>query len=104
MKSYRRIKSVELTISILKFMAQEIQPVSGKEISQAIGEPHGTIMCHLVTLEEGGFVKRVYERYEIGVYLGVLWASIKASREAMADSSNSDLKKIGVLIEGEGNA
>lgn len=96
MKSYRRIKSVELTMAILKFMAQEVQPVSGKEIAGALNEPHGTIMCHLVTLEEGGFVKRVYDRYEIGVYLGVLWASIRASREAMAESAERDLHKIGV--------
>ena len=64
MSTYKRIKSVELTIAILKFMAQEIQPVSGKEIAEALNEPHGTIMCHLATLEEGGFVRKVYDRYE----------------------------------------
>ncbi|MFH1157083.1 MAG: hypothetical protein V1793_25075 [Pseudomonadota bacterium] len=94
MTTYRRIKSVELTISILKFMAQEIQPVSGNEIADALNEPHGTIMCHLVTLEDGGLVKRVYDRFEIGIYFGVLWAAIKSSRQARISESNSDLNKI----------
>lgn len=95
MKSYRKIKSVELTIAILKFMGQEIQPVSGQEIATALGEAHGTVMCHLVTLEEGGFLRKVYDRYEIGLYLGVLWTSIKASRDARVNDAKSDLKKIG---------
>ena len=94
MTTYRRIKSVELTISILKFMAQEIQPVSGKEIASALEEPHGTIMCHLSTLEEGGFVKRVYDRYELGLYLGVIWTSIKTSRSARINEAQNDLNKI----------
>lgn len=95
MKSYRRIKSVELTISILKFMAQEVQPVAGQEIAQALGEPASTIKCHLVTLEDGGFVKQVYDRYEIGIYFGTLWESIRASREARINEAEADLEKIG---------
>lgn len=95
MSTYKRIKSVELTIAILKFMAQEIQPVSGKEIAEALNEPLGTIMCHLATLEEGGFVRKVYDRYEIGIYFGVLWTSIKASRDARINEAQSDLEKIG---------
>jgi len=98
MASYRRIKSVELTIAILKFMGQEVQPVSGNEIAKALGEPHGTIMCHLVTLEDGGFVKRVYDRYEIGIYFGTLWTSLKISRQARANDAQMDLKQIGVEI------
>jgi len=96
MKSYKKIKSVELTIAILKFMGQEVQPVSVNEIEQALGEPAATLRCHLVTLEKGGFVKQVYDRYEIGIYFGTLWASIKASREARINDAGNDLAKIGV--------
>ncbi len=94
MKKYRRIKAVELTISILKYMAQKVQPVSGQEVAKALGESHGTIMCHLTTLEDGGFVKRVGEGFEIGIYLGVFWASIQTSRKSRISKAQADLEKI----------
>jgi len=84
----------------LKFMANEIQPVSGKEISEALKEPHGTIMCHLVTLEEGGFVRKVYERYELGLYLATIRTSVKRSRELMIDRASRDLGQINEELEG----
>lgn len=96
MTSYKRIDAAKTTIDILKFMAQEVRPVSGKEIAQALGKPHGTVMCYLVTLEDGGFVKRVYDRYEIGVYLGVVWESIRLSRESRINAAQRDLGRIGV--------
>ncbi len=92
--SYRRIESVELTIAIIKYMAQKVQPVSGNEIAEALAKPHGTVMCHLATLEEGGFVKRAGGGFEIGIYLGVIWASIKSSRQARISEAHSDLNKI----------
>ncbi|WP_035238102.1 helix-turn-helix domain-containing protein [Desulfobacter vibrioformis] len=97
MTSYRKLAAVEKTIAILKFMAQEVQPVSATEIANAVGEPFGTVMCHLATLEEGGLVRKVYERYELGIYWGVIWESIKQSRMSMRNLANNDLEKIGAV-------
>jgi DNA-binding IclR family transcriptional regulator len=97
MKSYTKIGAVEKAIEIIKFMAQEIQPVSPTEISNAVGMKFGTVMSHLATLEAGGLVQKRYERYELGVYLGVVWESIKQSRTSMRNFAHNDLEKIGAI-------
>lgn len=97
MKSYTKIGAVQKSIEIMKFMAREVQPVSPTEISNAVGIPFHTVMSHLATLEDDGLVQKVYERYEIGIFWGVFWNSIKASRESILNSARNDLEKIGAV-------
>ncbi len=97
MTSYTKIGAVQKSIEIMKFMASEVQPVSPTEISNAVGMRFHTVMSHLATLEEGGLVQRRYERYELGIFWGVTWESIKQSRVSMRDSANNDLAKIGAV-------
>ncbi len=94
MSSYNKIGAVQKSIAIMKFMAREVQPVSPTEIANAVEIPFHTVMCHLSTLEEGGFVKRVYERYELGIYLATIRASLKRSRELTKASADKDLDLI----------
>ncbi len=94
MTTYRRIKAVELTISVLKCLAQKVRPISGQEVAESLGESYNTIMCHLTTLEDGGLVKRVGDSFELGIYFGVFWASIQTSRRSRISEAQADLEKI----------
>ena len=91
MTTYRRIKSVELTIAIIKFLARQDEPVSGNVISKGLGTPVGTIMCHLVTLEEGDLVKRTGEQYSLGVYIAAIREVVKKSLELTIKRAQKDL-------------
>lgn len=94
MTTYRRIKSVQLTIRIMKFLARNIEPIAGNVIATGLNEPVGTIMCHLSTLEDDGFVKRTGEHYSLGVYLATIRTSVRRSRELAIEQAQSDLDLI----------
>ena len=81
MSTYKRIAAVQLTIRILKMLAEQKKPVSGQEVTRALDAAHGTVMCHLATLEDDGFVRRIGEHYELGMELALFWARKKSQIE-----------------------
>lgn len=81
MSTYRRIAAVELTTRILKMLNDQKQPVGGQEVARALDEKHGTVMCHLATLEDAGFVRRIGEHYDLGMELALFWARKKTQLE-----------------------
>jgi len=93
-KSYKRIEAVSKTIAILKYLGNCKEPVSGVEIGKALGIAEGTVMCHLATLEDGGFVVSVGDRWMLGTALALIWARVKSSLEADKDRIEKDLRDI----------
>lgn len=94
-KSYRRIGAVEKTGEILKFLAQhKDNPISASAIAEAIKLPMPTVMCHLVTLEDMGFVQSINEHWKFGLGLGLIYARVKANLEGERDRINRDLEAI----------
>lgn len=93
--SYKRIGSVALAIDIMKFIGGKSRGVSLQEIVEAMASSRDTITRQLLTLEEGGFVQKNGESWEIGIYIGVFWMNIKMSREKTIDNAQADLNKIG---------
>ena len=91
MTSYKRIGAVKTTINILRFLADQREPVTGLELAQELGLAHGTMMCYLATLTDAGFVKLAGERFCLGPMLSVYWARAKAKLEAKRDKIDRDL-------------
>ncbi|TAN40768.1 MAG: IclR family transcriptional regulator [Nitrospirae bacterium] len=81
-KTYSRIDAVRKTANILKFLGDQREPVSPAEVSKAVEMPTGTVMCHLVTLEECGFAEMIGEKYRIGMGAAMLWARYKSLMES----------------------
>jgi len=96
MKSYRTISAVRKAGEVLKFLAEQKEPLSGFEIGQAVGIATGTVMCHLATLEELGFVRSVGEKYELGMGAALLWSRYKANRQALRDAITRELRELEV--------
>lgn len=94
MKSYRRIKSVKLAAQIIKFIARHDKPVSANSIADGVGVPVGTVMCHLVTLEDAGFVKNTGDHYGLGAYFTVIRLAVKRSLKLKLEQIQSDLDLI----------
>lgn len=93
--SYKRIGSVALAIDIMKFIGGSNRKMSLQEIIEAMASNRDTITRQLLTLEEGGFVQKAGDKWEIGIYIGVFWMNIKMSREKTIDNAQADLNKIG---------
>ncbi|MBF0647172.1 helix-turn-helix domain-containing protein [Desulfuromonas acetoxidans] len=81
-KTYKTINAVKVTGKVLKFLAEQKKPVSGQEISRALDIANGTVMCHLATLIEIGFVELVGEHYKLGMGAALLWAKYKSQVES----------------------
>ncbi|MBI2354251.1 MAG: helix-turn-helix domain-containing protein [Deltaproteobacteria bacterium] len=95
-QSYRRIESVTKTLEILEYLAAQKEPVSGPDIARAVGLPVGTIMCHVMTLEERNFIQRIGDRFRLGMMMAILWARVKSSLETQRDRIDRDLESISI--------
>lgn len=98
MKSYKRIEAVRKAGEILKFLGNEKEAVSSPKIAQAVGLPIGTAMCHLITLEELGFVVSIGDPstgsggWRIGMGLALIWARVKSNQEAERERIDKNIE------------
>ena len=94
--TYKRIESVYKTTEILTFLAHQKEGASGADIARAVDLPKGTVMCHLATLEEVGFVQQVNGAYRIGMKLAIFWARAKSNLEGEITRKQRDLDSISI--------
>jgi DNA-binding IclR family transcriptional regulator len=96
MSSYNRIAAIKVTVSILRFLADQKQPVSGQDVARAVDAPHGTVMCHLATLEDERLVRSVGGAWELDMGLALFWARKKAQLQGQIDRASDELKQLEV--------
>ena len=96
MTTYKRIEAVKKAGEILKYLANQKEPVNGPAIATAVNLPVGTVMCHLATLEDLGFVRTLGDRFEIGMELSLFWARKKALLSAEKERIDRDIKALEV--------
>jgi DNA-binding IclR family transcriptional regulator len=94
--TYRRIAAVETAAKILEFLAHQRDPVTGQEVARAVDVPHATVMCHLVTLEDVRFIRRVGDGYELGMQLSLFWARKQSRLQAQRDLIDRHLEAIAI--------
>lgn len=78
MTTYQRIAAVRATISILRLLSEQRQPIPAPEIARALDIPHGTVMCHLATLADEHLVRSVGQAWELDMGMAHFWARRKA--------------------------
>ena len=96
MTSYKRIGAVKTAFSILQFLSDQKQPVSGKEISLALNMKYDTAMCYLASLEDVQYVRQNREKYEIGQGIAYIWARYKANIEGKIGRLTDELHQLEV--------
>lgn len=96
--TYKRIAAVEKTLEILDYLAHRKEPATGVDIANATNLNSNTVMCHLATLEDHGFVQQVggdYDgAYRLGMKLAIYWARVKSNLEAGIAKQQQDLDSI----------
>lgn len=95
MTTYKRIEAVKKAGEILKYLANQKEPVNGPAIATAVNLPVGTVMCHLATLEDLGFVESIGDRFVLGLGVGLFWSRMKSNLEAQKARIEQDLDKLG---------
>lgn len=93
--TYKRIEAVRVSINVLRFLADQKEPVSGQDISRSLEMPHGTVMCHLATLEEERLVRSVGGAWELDMGLAMFWARKKAMLESRIANDTKNLNQMG---------
>lgn len=93
-QSYRKIEAVTKTLEILEFLAKQREPINGPDIARAVGLPVGTVMCHLATLEDKNFIRRVGGCIELGMGVATIWAKKKSLLEGQREQINRDIRML----------
>lgn len=96
MKSYKRIEALRATVKILRFLAECKEAVSGQEVARAVDVPHGTVMCHLSTLEDERLVRSIGGAWELDMGLALFWARHKAQLAARIVTCTENLRQLEV--------
>ncbi|MBE0598315.1 MAG: helix-turn-helix domain-containing protein [Desulfuromonadales bacterium] len=96
MSSYNRIAAVKTTVAVLRHLADQKQPVSGQDVARALGLPHGTVMCHLVTLEDERLVRSVGGAWELDMGLALFWARKKSQLQGQIARAADELNQLEV--------
>jgi len=92
--TYKRIEAVTRTGEILKYLANQKEPTNGPQVAAGVNLPVGTVMCHLATLEDLGFVSTVGDRFKLGMGLALFWARVKSNLEVERERIEKDLEQI----------
>lgn len=92
--TYRRIGAVKTTADLLQFLSRQKEPVTGSAVAEGLGLPTATVMCHLVTLEDAGLVRKIADGYELGMKIMLFWAAYKSKLEERIARDTADLQRL----------
>lgn len=95
MTSYRRIEAVRVSVNILRFLGEQKELISGQDVAKAMELPHGTVMCHLSTLEDEHLVRCVGGAWELDMGMAMFWARKKAQLATRIARDTKDLQQLG---------
>ncbi|MGA2735808.1 MAG: winged helix-turn-helix transcriptional regulator [Syntrophobacteraceae bacterium] len=92
---YKRIAAVKTTFEILEYLSDHPGPVSQKEIGIALKLPYGTVMSHVATLCDGGYLVQAGDGIRIGPRMSVFWLKMKAHVEMKRATIEQALSVLG---------
>jgi len=95
--TYRRIKTVALATRILEYLSTKKKMASLTDVSAAVEQPEATVMCHLATLRDHGFVSEVNGKYTLGMKVALMWARMKASLDSKRQEIDEQIKALEVV-------
>ena len=78
---------------VFKLVNREV--IVGAEVALRMQMSQGTVMCHLTTLQDAGFIQEVGGGWRLGMKLAIYWARVKANKEAERDRINKDIEQLG---------
>ncbi len=96
MSSYSRIGAVKVTVAILRYLADQRQPITGQDVARGTDLPLGTAMSHLATLQDEKLVRSVCGGWELDMGLALFWARKKSQLQGQIARAEDELNKLEV--------
>lgn len=93
--TYKRIESVSKACDILGILAEAKEPITGNEVAARVQLSPGTVMCHLATLQDAGFVQETGGGWRLGMKLALFWARVKSSKESERSKIDREISELG---------
>ncbi len=84
------------SIEILDYVSRQAEGVSIEQIVDFSGLPKGTVMSHIATLSDAGFVLAAGDKFIVGMAAAMLWARRKRISENAYEKAGKELN----LLEG----
>ena len=92
--SYKRIESSVKTLQLLDYLMRQKDALTAKEIEAGFGMAMGTLMTHLKTLEDEGWIEPIREHYRISMKMAIGWARKKSQLESEIEKKQNELSSI----------
>ena len=70
---YKRIESVKTALAVLEHLSNRKDPIQARELGIALKLPYGTVMTHVATLEDLGYVANEGGGIRIGPKVAMFW-------------------------------
>lgn len=95
---YKRVGAVKTAFEILEHLADRAGPVTPKDIGIALRLPYGTVMSHVATLSDGGYIVQGADGgVRIGTRMSVFWLRLKAQSEMRKTTIEQALTLLGTI-------
>ena len=89
------IESVQRAGELLKYIAEQKNPVTASEAGRAVGMNNNAAFRTCWTLHEKlGFLEKIGDRYILGSRLSMIWAKRKAIVENIIQQATSELQEL----------
>ena len=92
MKSYKKIKSLEIAFDVLEYLAGQAREVSASEIMLALDVPKATLMSVLETMTDRKYVETIGTQYDLGIKLASFWARRLAMLERRKEDAEREIQ------------
>ena len=96
MTSYKKIGQLKFAKQVIDFLADQREPVSGKEVARALDANYNTVMCYLATLDELRWARKIGGDYELGHEFALYWAKKKTQNESKIERIQRELAELEV--------
>lgn len=86
-----RIETVFQAFQVLKVIADSKEPIGPAEIIKRLDMTMNTAFRMCETLDEVGALRKIGDKYELGMALALFWARVKAKREETERQARNDI-------------
>ncbi|MEM5789380.1 MAG: helix-turn-helix domain-containing protein [Syntrophobacteraceae bacterium] len=94
-RSYKRIGAVKTAFEILEYLSIQHGLVNAKQIATELRMPYGTVMTHMATLLDGGYVSQVGDGFKIGTRMSLFWLRMREMAESRRMTIEQALSVLG---------
>lgn len=92
--TYKRIAASAKTLQVFEYIGTQRTPPTSQQIAAGVDLNQNTVMTHLATLEDAGWIEKLPSGYRMSMKIALLWARKKSMLEHEIDQKQRELQSI----------